>query len=346
MPAPASPKTRRSTSSWKPTETFGPAARVRRWLCIGVCAVLPYAAGMPVALATVVELSSPAEKWVDRGLVKRLIELELSDVEVPPPPGAESALDAPGLYVRVLRVRGRIVVELWDRGERKGQRRLSPSESRVLTARRIALASGELALRLRDQRLAEQRAYRLRQRRLAGELARPKPPMISARPFFSTELAGGVALDGGLALWGPRMRGGLTLDNGSEVLMGAALGNGTARELHDSPALEWFEFSTGAGYWFGVDGTVRWRLGADAALATVHFLDATVWSEAGSARETWTARGTGQAKVSWAVSRSVRLDASLEAGAILRRMWLRAADGEREGIGGLWLGAGVGVTMF
>ena len=25
---------------------------------------------------------------------------------------------------------------------------------------------------------------------------------------------------------------------------------------------------------------------------------------------------------------------------------LRAADGEREGIGGLWLGAGVGVTMF
>lgn len=305
-----------------------------------------WSAHASVAWATVVEVSPPAEKWVDRALLTRLIELELSDVDVPPPPAVDAEVDAPGLYVRIRRVRGRVVVELWDRGQRQGQRRLVPSDSRALTARRIALASGELASRLRDQRLSERRAAVIERRRLADELARPKPPNISARPFVAAELGGGAALDGGALLWGPRVRSGLTFGNGGEVAMGAALSAGAARELDGEPRLQWFELSAGAGRWFDLERPFRWRVGADAAVAAVHVADATIWSEAGGVSETWSARATGQLRVCWLLDSSVGLDAFFDAGAVLRKVWLDLGEGERDGVGGLWLGAGVGVTVF
>src|SRR5690606_15538728 len=121
-----------------------------------------------------------AEQQVDQRLVQRLVALELSDVEVPPPAAATTASETPGLYVRIIADDKKMTVELWDRGQLQGLRRLSLQGSQLLRARRIALASGVLVRQLRERRLFENEEH---QRRLAAEtkrLSQPQPPTIAA----------------------------------------------------------------------------------------------------------------------------------------------------------------------
>src|SRR5258706_16211119 len=103
----------------------------------------------------VIEIDSAAEHWVDARSARRLIPLELSDVDVPPAPALRRA--AATLFFRVLgRPDGALRVELWERGEFHGARVLSASgENAQLVARRVTLAAAELGRRLSRKRQAQ-----------------------------------------------------------------------------------------------------------------------------------------------------------------------------------------------
>ena len=113
-----------------------------------------------------IEVDAAAERLVDARTLRRLIALELADVEVPP----EIDGQASALFYRVLGdTPGFVALELWERGTLHGSRRVSSAEpGGHLFARKVALAAAELARALRQQRQARRR---LEARRLVRERA-------------------------------------------------------------------------------------------------------------------------------------------------------------------------------
>ncbi len=293
-----------------------------------------------------VEVGVNAAHWVDPPLARRLVQLEVDDVEVPPPPEAKTESRSPGVYVRIVFHDGRLIVELWDRGELQGRRLLSPSGGKPLTARRIALASGELASRLRERRLFEARRHRREQARLAAERRRPKLPKIAALPAMTASIDVAHASDGGLWLWGPHLRGALRLDRGVELALGAGVLSGEATGLSNPVDVQAFELSLSPGYWLRTSHDWALRFGMNATGGVMHVLDASIWSRGDWETETWTARATGEARAAWSLSRAVHLELALEAGAMLKTIWIRTSDDERYGLGGAWFGASGGITLL
>ncbi len=293
--------------------------------------------------STVVEVGANVAHWVEPPVVRRLVQLEVDDVDVPTPPGAKHHSVEPGLYVRVIFHEARLIVELWDRGELQGRRLLSPSGGKPLTARRIALASGELASRLRERRLFEARKYDKEQARLAAQRRKPKLPKLEALPVLSGAANAGYVHDGGALLFGPTLRGGLRLGRGLELAMGVGLLSGGATH---ATKFQVFELQFSPGYWFRPSPYFELRVGLNSSAGVVHLLDGSVWSSGGWESETWWARATSEVRGAWALSESVHVEAALEGGALLRKVWVRTSDGERAGLGGAWLGASVGVTLL
>jgi hypothetical protein len=144
-------------------------ARITACVAVLVCALLPARAVR--AEAAVLEIESEELGWVEPKVVRRLVALELADLHVPAPKGARGRSVRGGLFVRVLRYETQMVVELWERGELAGQRRLTSEGSSQVRARRIALAAGEIARRLREQRLVDERKSRRRAVKQAQEAA-------------------------------------------------------------------------------------------------------------------------------------------------------------------------------
>ncbi len=287
---------------------------------------------------TVVEVGRLADQQVDQRLVQRLVALELSDVEVPPPAAAATSSEAPGLYVRIIADDKKITVELWDRGELQGLRRLSLQGSQPLRARRIALASGVLVRQLRERRLFENEEH---EQKLAAErerLSRPKPPTIEARPFISGAVAGAWVQRGDGVLLGPRMAVGLRFSGGGEIALGAGLGAGAVTAADESPRIQWHELSVHPGYALELDAQHALRFGAGAAVAALHVGGGRLADEVA---ETWTARAVGEFAWRVGLSEHVALSTNVEAGAMLRRVALL----DDQHLGGLWLGLSTGVVL-
>lgn len=292
-----------------------------------------------------VEVAPSAERHLDAAVVRRLVTLEVGDVEVPAPVAAQTASSSPGVYVRIYFAEDRLVVELWDRGELQGQRRISASGGTPLAARRIALASGELARRLRERRLAEARAQRREQARAAAEQQDSRAFRVSVLPYFAPELRGGWASSGDALFAGPRLRFGVRTEAGQDLGLGVSFLGARAFGVHAEPTLASYELELSPGQLLPLGRGHELRFGAAAALAVVHVQGARVWSEQQSfASETWTARGGLEARYRYPLGQHWHFETGVEAGALLRRLWLRTEDGAREGMGGLWTGlfAGVG----
>ena len=111
------------------------------------------ARGEPV----LVEIGDSAESILDARATRRLVQLELSEIDVPAASGNKRAR-AP-LFFRVIKVEQDVRVELWERGEYHGARVVSGSNAAgQLGARRVALGRRRACAALAEEATAAGRA--------------------------------------------------------------------------------------------------------------------------------------------------------------------------------------------
>lgn len=293
----------------------------------------------------IVEISAKAERYVDSRLTRRLVEIELSDAEVPPRAGDDSE-KRPTVYFRVLATSpDTLRVELWDKGGFYGARRLDSRDVKELIARRIALASAALVRDLKQRRVLEARAFeaeqaeRKRERERLAELLRWPAALVEPR-------ATGALVGGGEAyLAGPGLAGELRLKSGSRVALGANWLFGGAPELSGTPSLRWLELAVSPSHAFALGPRFDLAVGASAAAAVVHFTRVSAVDGDPGSQDTWSARAAGRVLLEPHLGRNARLSVGPEIGVVLRRMPVHDQAAERHRLGGLWLGLSAGVTL-
>lgn len=134
------------------------------------------------ALGVVIGFTTPAHAapqyyvelppTLDRSVTLRTIALELREVNLPGDPrrAGDSASDV-SLFIRISEADGQFLIELWDRGEPVGSRRISNEGHPSVLARRIALATVELTRQLSATRARSQKQLE-RQERIEREQER------------------------------------------------------------------------------------------------------------------------------------------------------------------------------
>jgi hypothetical protein len=288
-----------------------------------------------------VEIGDSAESLLDARATRRLVQLELSEIDVPPASGNKRAR-AP-LFFRVVRVGPDVRVELWERGEYYGARVVSGSNAAgQLGARRVALAAAELARRLQKKRQTQAERERL------AELARAEEAALEARraldgPFsLRTSLEGASIGDFAATLAGPRLLGQWTLAQRTRFEAGFAWLAGSAPA---SANAEWLELSLAPMQRVALAETVDLDLGLTVAaawlrLGKVHGVDDIV-----NQNETWSARAAAVFRLEPRLSRQVRLSLGAEAGLLLRQVRYQSQTDTAERLRGAWLGLGLGVVF-
>lgn len=277
-----------------------------------------------------IEIDARAEALIDSRAVRRLVQLELADVEVRPAPGQRDT----ALFVRVLGADvGELRIELWERGIAYGSRTVAgPTGSSQLVARRVALAAAELARELRDERedaaaLAEQQRKRaLEAARIARERTREGPRALRSGfvGYWANELAlAGPELVGELHVYRA-----LRLDLGAAWLGGGLEGGHSAQSAVLTLAASrrralsrWLSLDSGVGITAGVFD-----------FPDVQGVDGIVGQ-----RQTWSAAAEGRLRLEPHLSRSVRLALGLGGGYFLREMPLEVDAGTTRRVGGPFL---------
>ncbi len=287
----------------------------------------------------VIEVDPAGERLLDARAVRRLVALELSDVDVPVEPGG--AVSA--LFYRVLGDnRGFVDLELWERGTLYGSRRVSRADrAGHLFARRVALAAAELARALRQQRIAKRRVD---SRRLARERA-------ERRHKLTRTLEGPLALRSGvfaargdaLTVLGSNLTLGFTLAGATRLDLGARV---SGAELSDADA-RWtaLELELGPAHRFrlssGLDLDVSTMLGVSA----LHVTGVRGVDDIREQDETWTARAALALRLEPRLSRWLRASFGLEGGQYLRAIPLETAAGATARLRSAYVGFGLGLVL-
>lgn len=280
-------------------------------------------------------MDAQAETLLDERVVRRLIALELGDIEVPP------SGNATGLFYRVRgSASGVVEIELWEVGTLRGQRVVSRSERGALAARRVALAAAELARGLRQQRLTERRALaRERARRRARAAERRKKQLEEA---FAVRSAAHVARGDALTMFGPWLTMGLGVHGPTRLDLGARLLG--ARDDAGRATLTAYELTFGPARRFALSPALSLDLAAVGAIAAVHVGGATAVDGIEGQRETWTARAGLAVRLEPRLTRFVRISLGVEAGSSLRAI-PATFDDERVRFRGLYAGVDLGLVI-
>lgn len=289
--------------------------------------------------AVVLEIDAAAEAILDVRVARRLVSLELAEIDVPPDVEGRR----PALFYRVLgRPERQVRVELWELGSLYDVRAVSGAQGGGhLLARRVALAAAELARRLRQRRLISRRDRERELARLralaALATARTREGPLALRAEFGglrsaqlTLLGPGLGLEIGVRR---ALRVDLTAsllggpdDSGRALMTLATLGVGPA-----------FRFRTTS--WLDLD------LAALASASTAHVAGATRVDAIDGERDTWTARAALALRVQPRLSRWVRASVGAEGGLFLRAMPAQFPDGAGSRFRGFYLGAALGVVL-
>jgi len=312
---------------------------------LGALALPRPARGVPGNARVAIELGSKAERLVDPRLTRRLIQLELSDVEMPPTLTGIAAHQPPALFYRVLSTRPEeIRVELWERGEFHGARSVSLSSGTAqLHARRIALAAAELARRLRGQRIAD--AKRLARPKTNGENGGDGAHAGRLRPGIAAALRGAAVGPSQLWLLGPELAARLRLGESARLELGANWMHGRASALAGAPGTSSIELSLAPGYGFSLGRGVSAVSSLRFAAAAVHLNDVRAVDGIAGQHDTWSARAALELRVESRLTRAISVYAAPDIGVVLRRIPVQGKDGAVERLGGLWLGGALGVSF-
>ena len=287
---------------------------------------------------TAVEIDSRSEAMVDARVVRRLIPLELADVDVPARPGDPSV----ALFVRVLFAReGELRVELWERGEHYGSRTVAGANGApALTSRRVALAAAELARGLRQRRLAlEREAERARKRRERLEQIERDRTLHGPRA-----LRVGVTgtLGDGLALLGPALDAELAVYGATRLDLGAAWSFGT---LAWEDGVEAWSVRAGPARRFVLGARTDLDLAARAEASVLSFPRSLAVDGVRGQEQSWAARVEGIARFQPRLSRSVRLSLGALFGGMLRRPSVEPLAGGSIVPGRLYLGVELALVL-
>jgi hypothetical protein len=296
----------------------------------------------------VVEIDRRAARSLNDRLTRRLIELELGELEVPPPVGedeTDASLPSRSLFVRVLgEGDDQLRVELWEHGVFHGARLVAVGEgtSAQLRARRIALTAATLGRRLRISRIREGRlaAERARLEAEAERAAQQLPP--PSRVALGAHARAAVVGPRGFWLTGPGLEGQIRLAGGERLDLGVSWLTGTAPVLDGSPPLQWLELSAAPGYAFRLSERLDLVTGLEFAAAAVHVSRVVAVDDIAQQRDTWSSRAVGRVLFEWDAAPRAHLRFGPELGASLRRIPAVDRTGEAHRLGGLWLGASVG----
>jgi hypothetical protein len=291
-----------------------------------------------------VEIEPRAEALIDPRLTRRLIALELADVEFrrsPDDPESQT------LFFRVLAdSKDELRVELWERGEVFGARSVAGARDKSqLGARRIALAAAELARRLQNEH-EDRKARREREaRRLKRVLYLDKLRRRSLRQSLTSMASGAVfgPMDGWLA--GPRLGFQVPLapDFGLEFsarwLFGAALDEG------QGSSLSWLEVGAGPFHRWALDERLELRVGAEFSAASLHLGGAHAVDDIAGQTATWSARAALTLRLEPLLASGIRLSFGPDVGSLLRPVFADFGRRERTQLSGVWLGASFGVAF-
>jgi hypothetical protein len=292
----------------------------------------------------VVEIAPEVERMVDPRFARRLVQLELSELEVPPAPTVRNQPTA--LFFRVVPMdETTIRVELWERGNFHGARTISTLKGNAqLHARRIALAAAELARRLRRDRSAQAARLRREARAAASaasaEALRRKTPRLVVAPSLGGYLVG----PDDLWLAGPTLRAAVHA-GAAHLDLGASWWPGRTRADGARSSLEWSELSLAPGASLDLSRSFGLDVGLVAAAAMVRFGRARAVDAIAHQKETYSARLAAQAALTLSLSPSTRLALAPEAGAVLRHLPVTLLDGTSRRYGGLWLGVGLSAQI-
>jgi hypothetical protein len=291
----------------------------------------------------VVEISPKAERFVDGRLTRRLVEIELSDTELPPRPHESGR---PSVYFRVLATSpDTLRVELWDKGVFYGARRLGSHDVKELVARRIALAASALLRDMKSRRATEDRAAeeerRAREQEHAALVEARRWPAIVVEPG----LEGGAVGSGDLLLAGPELAGQVRFRNGTRIGLHGGWLFGAVPAASGSAVARWLELGVSPVHAFRVSPGFDLGIGLTAAAAALHFTRVQGVDDISGQLDTWSARAALRLLAEPRLGPRARLSLGPEIGATLRRVALVDEAGERHRLGGLWLGVTLGVAL-
>ena len=294
------------------------------------------------AVGVVVEISEEAEAVVDSQLARRLIRLELSDVDLPQVVGDRAQRqDREVVFVRLLRTGETLKVELWARGQPSGERRLDVLGTEQYQARRVALASAELARRLRESRILE------RQRFLKRHL-RPATTSVE-HPSYTLQLQAGAAIGVNSAVWprseallvGPQLEVWARTESGLGIaLFGSVYSTATAAK---PTGAQWTEVGLRPSWSFELDSRVKLAVGTLGSVAVFDVGRSSKVPSHPESQQTWGARLAARADLEWWFKDNVALSLGPEVGLHLREVAVHPerTEDERVSIGGAWIGLGV-----
>jgi len=285
-----------------------------------------------------VEIGEGAEALLDARATRRLIALELADVNARAP-GAKRA----ALFFRVVQVGTDLRVELWERGEFHGARVVSGSNAGgQLGARRVALAAAELARRLQKKRQAQ--AERERTQAAAQKLAREAEARrtlngpLALRPSLAAASIGAFSS----LLVGPRLLGQWSFSKYGRVDGGFAW---LAGDAPSSARSEWLELSLAPSARAPLSDVLDLDLGVDLAAASVRLGRVRGVDGIVDQHETWSARAAGLARLEPRITRHLRLSVGAEAGLVLRRVPFQSLANGEDRLRGAWLSLDLGVVF-
>jgi len=297
--------------------------------------------GLARGEAVLVEIGDSAESILDARATRRLVQLELSEIDVPAASGNKRAR-AP-LFFRVIKVDHDVRVELWERGEYHGARVvLGSNAAGQLGARRVALAAAELARRLQKKRQLQAERERIAGLARAAEAAREARRALDGPLALRSSLE--VASIGALTttLAGPRLLTQWTLQKRARIEAGFAWLIGSAPAAAQA---EWLELSCAPMQRLSLAEAVDLDLGLNLAAAWLRLAKVRGVDDILDQNETWSARATAVVRIEPRLSRQLRLSLGMDAGLMLREVRFQSLTGSAERLRGAWLGLGLGVVF-
>lgn len=289
----------------------------------------------------VVEIGEGADALLDPRATRRLIALELADVELPAQ--IPSKRPRSSLFFRVVQVGRDLRVELWERGEFHGARVVAGTRAEgQLGARRVALAAAELARRLQKKRQiqaerervddAARRAAALR----AAHLTLDGP--LAIRPSLEVADIGSMAA----RLVGPRLLGQWSFARRARLDGGFAWLAGGAPE---ASRVEWLELSLAPSERIPLGERFDLDLGVDVAAAWLRFGHVRGVDSIVDQSETWSARAAAAVRIEPRLARNLRLSIGALAGLVLREVPFEPLGGGTDRLRGMWLSFDLGLVL-